>query len=155
MADYAIAVFVVMALAVLSMKREIITSMMIVAATWGAWCLFIMATENYEPWQLGIAIDGAAAWYLLRHPSSRPKSVLAAIFCVQVAMHIAYGTVLLTAGAADWQAYYAQTSMTSWAQLLVVGGWAGGHLLRRIVPVRRRVPLLGHRSDSRDMGGEL
>lgn len=152
MASYAIALACVMILAVLSGRRDIIASMIVVTASWMAWCLFILATEVYEPWQWGIVIDAAAAAALLRNPSSRPKAILAAAFITQIAAHIAYGTIMLTTGSADYEAYYTQTSLTGWAQLLICGGWAGGSILRRIVPWRRLFHVSGSATHRKGVG---
>lgn len=139
MAEYAIGLVILAILAVLTGRREIVSSAMVVALSWTAWCGFILATEIYEPWHFGILLDSAAAWFLLRNPSSRMKALLGSIFTVQVSMHVAYACVLMVSGSADYDSYYNQLSVTSWLQLFIAGAWAGGSNIYRLMPVRRVV----------------
>ena len=152
MTEYGFALAAMMALTLLSRRWEIMLSGLVVVASWAAWCIFILATGDYEPWYAGIVVDGVAIAVLLRAPSCKTRAVISALFAAQVAAHIAYGIVLWWAGDADWQAYYTQTQVAGWAQLLIVGGWGGGVAWRRIVDRGRRHHLLGHRAHSRDMG---
>lgn len=152
MTEYGFALAGMLALALLSRRWEIMLSGLVVTASWAAWCIFILATGDYEPWYWGIVIDGAAIALLLRSPSCRVRAVLAALFTTQIVYHVAFGFVTLRFGNADWEAYYTQTQVTGWAQLLIVGGWGGGATWRRIVDRGRRHHLLGHHAHSRDMG---
>lgn len=152
MLEYGLALGVAMALAVWSGRREIAMSAIVIAGVWAAWCLFIMATGDYEPWYWGIIIDGAAIRVLLHSPSCRVRATLASLFVMQIAAHVAYGAVLISMGAADWQSYYIQTQLTGWAQLLVIGGWGGGVVLRRIVRDWRSGHARRYQAHHRDMG---
>lgn len=155
MVIYGYALCGMMILAFLSGRLEIILSALVVASSWFAWCMFIMATKIYEPWHFGIALDSAAAWFLLRTPSSRPKSILGAFFTLQIAMHVAYAAVLWWSGTADHEGYYRQLSLTSWGQLLIAGAWAGGSAARRVRFFRRVVSPLRHKAHNSNMGSRL
>lgn len=152
MTEYGLALSCMILMAMLSRRREVILSAVVVMASWVAWCLFIVVTRDYEPWYWGIGVDAIAIAALLSAPSCRIRSIIAAIYTTQIAAHIAYGGVLMWTGAADWQSYYTQTQLTGWAQLLIVGGWGGGIFLRRIMSDRRGRHLQRHRAHSRDMG---
>lgn len=148
MLEYAIGVCLAGVLAYSLRSHDMSDGFLAVAASWLAWCLFIVATGIYEPWHFGILIDSCAAWWLLRHPSSRMKSVLASIFLVQIAMHIAYGGNILLRGSADWEAYYSQTQFTGWMQLLIVGVWGIGLLAGRALPIGSSLHLSRNKKDS-------
>jgi len=152
MVEYGFALAGMLALALLAKRWEVMLSAMVVAGVWAAWCLFILATGVYEPWYWGIFIDATAIGLLLRAPSCRIRAVIAALYTTQVGAHVAYGGVLIWTGAADWQSYYTQTQITGWAQLLIVGGWGGGLVLRRIMSDRRGSHLQRHIAHSRDLG---
>jgi len=133
MADYAIACAIMCALAWMSRDRFAVMGACIVAGNWMAWTGFIQATGIYEPWHFGIAIDTIAAGLLLYQPSSRPKSILAGLFVVQIAMHVAYGMAEMTTPTPDNLAYYTNLSLVGWLQLFAVGVWAGGDIGGRVL----------------------
>jgi len=108
----------------------------IVVGIWMLWSGFIFATGIYEPWHWGIVIDGLATWVLLRAPTCRPRTILAALYCVQIAMHIGYGIVVMTT-APDYEAYYDRLKIIGWLQLFLVGGWSIGSLWHRLLRARR------------------
>lgn len=156
MVEYGLALGAALVLALLSERREIVWSAAIIIASWALWCLFILVTGDYEPWYWGILIDGLAimalTWRGFNPPPGRFRAVIAALFTTQIVYHVAYGFVALQFGNADWEAYYMQTQVTGWAQLLIVGGWGGGVAWRRIVDRGRRRHLLGNRAHYRDIG---
>lgn len=104
----------------------------VLASNWCAWSLFITLTGIYEPWQFGIVVDSAAMLVLLHRPSNRIRAILAASYCIQVAMHIAFGLVVMTRGVSDVDLYANWLGYIGWAQLSLVGGHAGGGIWRRV-----------------------
>lgn len=147
MLEYALGILGVIGLASFTRRQDMRDGVIAILMSWLAWCWFIIATGVYEPWHAGIVFDSAAAWWLLRNPSTKLKSVLASIFCVQITMHVGYGTNIIATGSAYWEAYYRQTQITGWLQLLVLGGWAIGHLVGRTMPVWRNFRLESSRQD--------
>lgn len=115
-------------LSMVTRSRNIMYSALILAGVWLAWCAYIMQTENYHPWQIGVILDSLAALYLVKLPSNRPKAALAGTFCIMVLMNMAYGLILMTGGTVDNEAFDALLDSTGWAQLLLVGGWACGNI---------------------------
>lgn len=148
MLEYALGIAAAMLLAWLVRDRSVTDGVAATTLSWGAWCAFILLTGQYEPWYAGIVFDATAAWWLLRNPTNKMKSVLASIFCIQITMHVAYGLNMAFYGAADWQAYYIRTQVTGWLQLLILGAWAGGNLVMRYVPVRGLVRPSGAKEGS-------
>lgn len=136
--SYDFALLAIGVTAIASRNRDVWFMYAIVAMVWCAWSIVIMATGLYEPWGAGIVIDGAAAALLLRHPSTRSRAALGALYCLQIAMHIAFGVVQITRGPvavdqyADWPGYI------GWAQLAIVGAWASGSGGRRVIDRWRR-----------------
>lgn len=140
--QYGLALSAAFVLAILSGRREIVMSACVVIASWAAWCLYILATGDYEPWKWGIFVDTLAVAALLKLPSCKVRVVISALFAAQVMTHIAYGAVLLWKGSADSVAYMTNLDVTGWAQLAIVGGWGGGVIGRRFVHRWRRRYLL-------------
>lgn len=145
-------------------ERTLTHATLVLLASWLMWCGVIMFTSglttlgllphHHYPWYAGIGIDAFAAWSLFRDPTNRIKATIAAIFCVQIAMHMAFGAVMMLRGSADGELYAQNLSITGWIELLLLGGWsigrAGGRLYRlwRVVPPPRRA------SHSRHLGGQ-
>lgn len=147
MLEYALGILGVIGLVYFTRRQDMRDGVISILMSWLAWCWFIISTGIYEPWHAGIVFDSAAAWWLLRNPSTKLKSVLASLFCVQITMHVGYGVNIIATGSAYWEAYYRQTQITGWLQLLVLGGWAIGHLVGRAMPVWRSFRLESSRQD--------
>lgn len=163
MLPYGEAFAVVGLVAWIARERAITHAALVLLASWLLWCGTIMFTSgltglgilphHHYPWYAGIGIDAFAAWALFREPTNKIKATIAAIFWVQIAMHMAFGAVLIIHGSADGVAYSQNLSITGWIELLLLGGWsvgrAGGrlHRLWRVVPPSRRATHL-HGLDS-------
>lgn len=132
MPEFALALVICFPLA-MAAGRDIWQSFTVLLGVWLAWCGFIILTGIYEPWHFGIVLDGLAARILLNHPSCRMKAVLGGSYCVQIAMHVAYGIVIITNGEPNVDAYYDRLSIIAWAQLVILGIWAGGNIGGRIL----------------------
>jgi hypothetical protein len=154
MLAYAIAIIAAGALTLTAKRLDVAFGWCAIFFSWAAWCCFIIVSGIYDPWYAGIIFDGATVVALQRHPSSQMKAVLSAIFLVQILEHITYGGVILFRGSADRAAYLAHLSYTGWAELLVLGGWAGGSTWRRFMRGRHLVRPPINTQSARNMGGE-
>lgn len=152
MLEYALAIVVVAVICKMSSDKAMSEGLAAISAAWAAWSGYILLTNDYEPWAAGIIFDSAAAWWLLRRPSTKMKSVLASIFCIQITMHIAYGLNVLVYSSADWQSYYDRTSIAGWLQLLIVGGWGIAGIIMRHNSLRASVRTPRIKESVRDMG---
>lgn len=113
-------------------NRNVTMSYSVVASNWCAWSAFILATGAYEPWQFGIAVDGLAMTVLLFYPSNRIRAVLAATYCAQVAMHIAFGLLTMSRGVHNVDIYANWLGYIGWAQIALVGGHGGAGIWHRV-----------------------
>lgn len=127
---YAIMFAGLMILAHASGNRGAMLSACVLAAAWLVWCAIILVSGNYEPWQAGIAIDGLAA-YILTMPGHgrRGRAIIASLYALQIAAHIAYGWEEVSLRTAPWQAYGQAVDAMAWLQIIGVGAWAGGDIL--------------------------
>jgi len=98
-----------------------------VFANWVAGTVFALATDVTDGWWFNMAIDAAAAAVILYRLSSQWQVALGLTYCLQIAMHIAYGLL----GKADAWPYYSALTAIAWLQLLLVAGWSGDVWLRR------------------------
>ncbi len=163
MLPYGIATAIIGTIVWLARERALTHAMAIVTASWMMWAGVIMMTSalttlgylphHHYPWYAGIGIDAFAVWSLSRDPTNRIKATVSAVFCVQIAMHMAYGVRTLMYGSADGELYAINLKFTGWIELLLLGGWSVGsagdrllHRVRRVVPTPRRT------SNSRHLG---
>jgi len=94
------------------------------------WCLamaFVLGTGVFDPWLWFIAIDFAAAFIILWQPARFAQLVLGCLYVIQIAMHGAYGFAQNSAAA---NTYLSRLDMVLVAQLLILGGWAVGHIYK-------------------------
>ena len=101
-------------------------------ANWIAGIAFVTLTAASAPWAFNILIDGIAAAVILTRPAARYQSVLGSLYLVQIACHCGYGLNVIQ-GTADPMAYYTLISGIGWLQILVLGAWGGGDLVRRML----------------------
>jgi len=133
MPDFYAVLSAVLILVMFTRSSDVIRSALVLAVVWLTWCAYIMETQDYYPWYLGIIIDSAAAMYLVKLPSNRPKAALSGTFCAMVLMNIAYGAIVLTGGSVEQVIYDRMLDSTGWAQLLMIAGWACGNIGGRAV----------------------
>lgn len=153
MTSYGTALVLIAILALLARSRDAWTAWLAVTLSWLAWCGFIIVTRIYDPWWFGVFTDSAAAWILLRHPSTRIRSIIGSLFAVQILMHLAYGAQKTLFGVAGYDAYDLDLSLTGWMQLLIVGGWASGSAISRAMDIWRGLHPLGYRPGSSHLDG--
>lgn len=96
-----------------------------VVLVWMAGYLYGGLTGDYTHWQFNILTDVLAAFLILRHPAGKMQAALGGTYAVQVAMDVAYGA-RATWGTPNPIAYYDMLTIVAFAQLLVLGAWAGG-----------------------------
>lgn len=78
-------------------------------------------------WRGLFAIDYTTAVLLALFSTSRPPLVVVGIYLVQCLAHAAFAYVGSTPATTYY--YLVALSWTAWAQLIFVGGWAGGSLV--------------------------
>lgn len=126
----------------LSRNDGIILSAVTLTCVWLAWSGFILATEIYEPWWFGIAIDAIAAFALTVPGASRGRIALASLYWVQIAVHTSYGWSLTTQGKEPYELYTNVIDALAGLQILFVGGWGIVDILRGrgVHPMERGEP---------------
>lgn len=97
----------------------------VIGVNWLVWCMFIALSGVYDPWALGVAVDGFSAAILLWPTTNKARAWFALTYCLQIAAHIAYGL----APGPDPMVYYWSVGLIGWAQLVMGGMRAGGHWL--------------------------
>ena len=100
---------------------------LVVFGNWVAGTVFVLATDVTDPWWFNIAIDAVAAGLIFYRLSGQWQVALGLTYCLQIAMHIAYGVIESTA---PWP-YYSALTAIAWLQLLLVIGWSGDIWLRQ------------------------
>lgn len=108
---------------------QLLRSAIAVLANWAFGIAFNYTTGITDGWWFNICIDTGAAAAILWHPAGRWQAVLGVTYCVQIAMHLGYGVVLLLQQTPDPMAYYHWLTVIAFAQLVVLGGWTGGALV--------------------------
>jgi len=102
-------------------------------ANWAAQLAYYLITHDSTPWPFLLPLDALTASVVLIRPAGRMQGVIGVTLLVQVAMHGAYGLFVLRHG----EIYAAQLrywEILTWiaaAQVVFVGGWLGGGLVRR------------------------
>lgn len=96
---------------------------------------FVLATENYDPWLFYMLTDALTAWVIMLRPAGRPQSLIGWTFITQVMLHAVYGASKYINP--EFNAYWAQIAYwkvllsVALLQLVILGGWIGGHWWRR------------------------
>jgi len=97
-----------------------------VFVNWVAGTVFALTTDITDGWWFSLAIDAIAAAVILYRLSGQWQVALGLTYCLQIAMHLAYG---LLSSAHAWP-YYSALTAIAWLQLLLVAGWSGDVWLR-------------------------
>lgn len=113
----------------LTRNSGIMLSAGVLAGVWMLWSGFIVATDNYEPWQWGIFLDGVAAFILTLPGASRQRALIAALYWVQISIHVSYGWVTLNSPYPPYEIYTWAIDGLAVLQILFVGGQAIRELL--------------------------
>lgn len=100
-----------------------------ILANFMAGIIFELSTGILDHWGFNILIDSITALIIIARPAGRAQSLLVVSYCVQIAMHGAYG-VLWIKGIAEATPYYNWLTGVAWIQLFILGGWCAGHWWR-------------------------
>ncbi|MCW3849202.1 hypothetical protein OF829_18340 [Sphingomonas sp. LB-2] len=100
---------------------------LVVFGNWVVGTVFALTTDITDGWWFSIAIDAIAAGMIFYRLSSQWQVALGLTYCLQIAMHLAYG---LIAAAEPWP-YYSALTAIAWLQLLLIAGWSGDIWLRQ------------------------
>lgn len=101
---------------------------LVVFANWVAGTVFALASGITDGWWFSLAIDTLAAGVVLYRLSNQWQVALGLTYCLQIAMHLAYG--LLVSASDPWP-YYSALTAIAWLQLLLIIGWSADTWLRR------------------------
>ena len=115
----------------------------VLICNWLGCMLAVVAAESLTPWGLFLLFDAASAVAVLRQPASRTQAIIGAIFCFQMAFHVAFA--LIGNGAAD-RLYLDLLALGGWLQIATLAGgsiYGGGKRFGLAVDARRHL----HRSD--------
>lgn len=77
-----------------------------------------------DAWPVNIPLDAITAGVVLLRPAAKWQAALAVTYCVQIIMHIGYGTRLTLGMGADAMEYYNQLTGVAFLQLAILGGWS-------------------------------
>lgn len=135
---YALGLAALLPMAVYARSWQLWLAYLVIALDWLVLSALILVTGIYEPWQLAILVDGAAAFFLLRHPSNAARAVLGATYCIEITMHVAFGMVQLRHDASSIDLYVNWITAIAYLQLSLVFGGACGGAWRRLHDNRRR-----------------
>lgn len=105
--------------------QALLRCLLAVIAVWCVGYAYGDLTGDYTHWQANILFDGLAAVMILRHPAGKMQAALGGTYAVQVTMHSSYGARALW-GVPDPVAYYEMLTIVAYAQLAILGVWAGG-----------------------------
>lgn len=90
--------------------------------------LFVLRTEVYDPWLFFIISDFVAAWAVLYQPAGRVQSVIGGLILTQIMVHFLYGaSKFFNPETVSADAYLQILDVLGFLQLILLGGWAGGH----------------------------
>jgi len=111
----------------------------VLVAVWIIWSGSIEVFESnppvlfdaYEPWPVGIFLDAVAAWFLLLPGDNmRGRAIIASLFALQIAAHVAYGWQYVATNSPPWWIYEQAIEVVFLAQIAAVGAWASADILR-------------------------
>ena len=111
---------------------------------WLANYAFVASTGIYDPWYWFIATDAIAAGVVLYQPAQKVQAVIGWTYMVQIIMHVVYS--VSPSNVAQY-AYWEMLTSIAFVQLVLLGGWIGGHWYRRY---RRSNP---RRADGHELEG--
>ena len=95
----------------------------VIALNWAVNTAFCHYTDIYDPWWFFLLVDGLSAWAVLYHPAGKVQSLLGWTYIGQILIHGVYG-----ASESDARDLYWRVLLdVGYAQLFILGVWAGGY----------------------------
>lgn len=131
---YALPLCVVTSVAMLGNGQMIRTALAILL-NWAIGTLFVMATDIYDPWWLFMGLDAAAAFVILYPPAGKIQALIGCTYITQILVHFIYS---VSNHAIAAYSYWEVLTGVAFVQLLLLGGWVGGHWGRRYFGHSRR-----------------
>lgn len=101
----------------------------VLALNWAVNTAFCLATWVYDPWYFFFIIDALSAAAILLPPAGRVQALIGYTYIGELVLHVVYG---LAAGPGAEHLYWAVLTEVGFAQLVLLGGWAGGYSGRRL-----------------------
>lgn len=125
----------VVVLSALTGNRQMVRTALAIFVNYWVNTVYVEAAEIYDPWYFYMLTDALTAWIVLIRPAGKPQSLIGWSFIAQVIIHVVYGVSKLTnpefdtysASLAYWQILLSVAVL----QLVILGGWVGGHWWRR------------------------
>lgn len=90
--------------------------------------LHYRVTGEAAAWWWFLGVDALSAWLVLARPVGRVQVYIGFTYLVQIGVHWAYALVGDTSVAYE---YWLYLTSIAWAQLALLGGWAGHDAWRR------------------------
>lgn len=114
--------------------RPMLRTALALLGNWIANYAFVAMTGIYDPWYWFIATDAIAAGVVLYQPAQKLQAVIGWTYMAQIIMHVLYS--LSPSNMAQFS-YWQMLTAIAFVQLVLLGGWIGGHWLRRRRGYRR------------------
>lgn len=134
MTEYMIALFAIVAVS--AMDRASFFTALVIGLNFCLNEVFVRQTGQYDPWLWFSLTDGACAALLMLNRFGRVGAAVAAIYCTQEIMHLAY----FFSGRDSADVYWQSLTAMAFLQLLIVFGGAihgGGRRLGYVRALRR------------------
>lgn len=96
----------------------------VLALNWATNTAFCLATGIYDPWLFFFIVDAISARIVLWPPAGRVQSLIGWTYIGQCLIHLVYG---IAARPGAEQLYWRVLTDIGFAQLLLLGVWAGGY----------------------------
>ena len=98
---------------------------------WMVNTLVVEASDTFDFWLFFIFSDAVAAWFVLYQPAGKVQSVIGGLLLSQIAVHGVYGiSKFISPETLNPFRYMDVIDTLGLLQLLLLGGWAGGHWSR-------------------------
>lgn len=104
-------------------NRPILRVAFVIALNWAINTWFCHQSGLYDPWWFYIVVDSLSAWAVLYHPAGRVQSLIGWTYIGQVIVSGVYGA----SGAVAKLLYWRVLLEIGYAQLIILGVWAGGY----------------------------
>lgn len=131
----------VVCLSSLTGNRQMVRTALAIFANYWINTAFVLATAIYDPWWFYMATDSITAWAILYRPAGKAQSLIGWTFITQVIFHAVYGASTWINPEFDTYsasfAYWQSLLSVAFLQLVILGGWVGGHGWRRYIDRRR------------------
>lgn len=125
---YLAPLLVVVALTVTTGVSTMMRTAIVIFVAYWVNTFFVLRAEIYDPWLFFIISDSVAAWAVLHQPAGRIQSVIGGLLITQIVVDLLYGvSKFFNPETVSADAYLDLLYALGILQLILLGGWAGGH----------------------------